>query len=192
MTDPPAGGGNTDRANGSADVRPPAGPSRGGLRRPAFVAAAHVVLLGVAGLFVGAGRSSRTGTPVRDLSVTGLYIREPTGGRAGMFLTIRNDADQPRTLTSIYTGAARDELVHAHPGAAEPVVPADDGPLVVPAGGVVVLAPTGRHIMLGRLFSPLRPGDRISILLTFSDSNRLLLTAPVLAAEALPPTGPAS
>jgi periplasmic copper chaperone A len=184
-----------------------AGPRR--RRVPAgFVAAAVAVALGVGGLVAGAradgGGPAATGavpgdpaappgTSVGDLTVTGLYIRQPASPDvAAAYLSVRNAGDEADSLESAYSGAARATTLHGRPGVVEPGSHRDSGPVPIPAGGTVTLAPGRGHIMLEGLTGTLRPGDEVSILLRFARAGQVLVEAPVIAIGAPAPTGAAS
>jgi copper(I)-binding protein len=179
-------------------------PRRG--RRPAagFVAAAVAVALGVGGLVVGAreqaGRSADAaapvdaaatgGTAVGDVTVTGVYIRQPASPDvAAAYLSIRNAGAEADSLESAYSGAARRTTLHGQPGVVEPGAHTDSGPVPVPANGSVTLAPGRGHIMLTGLTGTLRPGDRVSLLLRFARAGQVLVEAPVIAIGAPAPGG---
>ncbi|MFL6127741.1 MAG: copper chaperone PCu(A)C [Mycobacteriales bacterium] len=179
------------------------------VRRPAagFVAAAVAVALGVGGLVAGArgqvdgsppaaapaDPAAAGGTAVGDVTVTGVYIRQPAAPDvAAAYLSIRNAGSEPDALESAYCGAARKTLLHGQPGVVEPGAHTDSGPVPVPANGSVTLAPGRGHIMLEGLTGTLRPGDEVSLLLRFARAGQVLVEAPVIAIGAPAPGGATS
>ena len=172
--------------------------------RPAYVAAAAVVLLGLAGLVRGAGAPAdastgasaggQPGVSAGDIAVSGAYGLLPAGrGPVEVYLTIANRGSRPDTLESISTGAAKKAELHDVPGLRD--VPGQAGrrhqpagPLTIPPGGTVTLAPGGGHIMLE---SPdrLKPGDRVSLVLTFSQAGQVLVEPALAAGTATATTG---
>jgi periplasmic copper chaperone A len=176
-------------------------------RRPAagIVAAAVAVALGVGGLVVGARErtggsppaasapgdpAAVAGTTAGDLTVTGVYIRQPASPDvAAAYLSVRNVGADPDSLESAYSGAARETTLHGLPGVVEPGAHADSGPVPIPANGTVTLAPGRGHIMLEGLTGTLRPGDKVSLLLRFAGAGQVLVEAPVVAIGAPAPGG---
>ena len=179
---------------------------RRGRRPPAgIVAAAVAVALGVGGLVAGAREQTGDSTPaasapgdpaavagttVGNLTVTGVYIRQPASPAvAAAYLSIRNAGADEDSLRSAYSGAARETTLHGQPGVVEPGAHADSGPVPIPANGSVTLAPGRGHIMLEGLTGPLRPGDEVSLLLRFAGAGQVLVEAPVIAIGAPAPGG---
>ncbi len=170
---------------------------------PGFVAAAVAVLLGVGGLVVGARQAAGTAPPARveasvpadgvtvgDITVSGAWVRQPASPTvAAAYLSIRNAGSQADSLQSVYSGAARETVLHGQPGVVQPGAHVASGPLAVPAGAVVTLSPARGHVMLEGLTGPLRPGDRVSLLLQFARAGQVLVEAPVIAIGAAAPTG---
>ena len=181
-------------------------PRRG--RRPAagFVAAAVAVALGVGGLVAGAREraggsapaapadpAAVAGSTVGDITVTGVYIRQPASPDvASAYLSIRNAAAEADSLESAYSGAARKTTLHGQPGVVEPGAHTASGPVPVPANGTVTLAPGRGYIMLDGLTGTLRPGDEVSLLLRFARAGQVLVEAPVVAIGAPAPGGATS
>jgi hypothetical protein len=182
-------------------------------RRPGvpagFVAAAVAVVLGVAGLIVGArddasqsvpGAAASTapappvnGTTVGDLTVYNAYIRQPASPDvAAAYLTVRNVGKSADRLSSAYCGAAGRTSVHADSAAMQPGDEAASTPLPVPANGTVSLTPAKGHIMLENLTGTLRAGDTVSLLLRFDKAGQVLLDVPVISITAPAPGGATS
>jgi periplasmic copper chaperone A len=195
----------TDPAPAPTGNRPRRGPGV-----PAgFVAAAVAVVLGVAGLIVGArddagqstpGAAASTapappvdGTTVGDLTVYGAYIRQPASPDvAAAYLTVRNDGKAADRLSSAYCGAAGRTSVHADSAAMQPGDEAASTPLPVPANATVSLTPAKGHIMLENLTGTLRAGDTVSLLLRFDKAGQVLLDVPVISITAPAPGGATS
>ncbi len=173
-----------------------------------FVAAAVAVVLGVAGLIVGArddaGQSAPgaaasaapapvNGTTVGDLTVYDAYIRQPASPDvAAAYLTVRNDGKSADRLSSAYCGAAGKTSVHADSAAMQAGDEAASTPLAVPANGTVSLSPAKGHIMLEDLTGTLRAGDTVSLLLRFDKAGQVLLDVPVISITAPAPGGATS
>jgi copper(I)-binding protein len=190
----------------------PAGnrPRRGPGVPAGFVAAAVAVVLGVAGLIVGArdeaGQSTPgaaaastapappvDGTTVGDLTVYDAYIRQPASPDvAAAYLTVRNDGKTADRLSSAYCGAAGTTSVHADSAAMQPGDEAKSTPLQVPANATVRLTPAKGHIMLDNLTGTLKAGDSVSLLLRFDKAGQVLLDVPVISITAPAPGGATS
>ena len=185
-------------------------PRRGSGVPTGFVAAAVAVVLGVAGLIVGArddaGQSTPgaaaastapappvNGTTVGDLTVYDAYIRQPASPDvAAAYLTVRNDGKSADRLSSAYCGAAGKTSVHADSAAMQAGEEAASTPLPVPANGTVSLSPAKGHIMLEDLTGTLRAGDTVSLLLRFDKAGQVLLDVPVISITAPAPGGATS
>jgi len=183
-------------------------PRRGPGVPTGFVAAAVAVVLGVAGLIVGArndaGQSApgavastapapANGTTVGDLTVYDAYIRQPASPDvAAAYLTVRNDGKAADRLSSAYCGAAGRTSVHADSAAMQAGEEAASTPLPVPANATVSLTPAKGHIMLENLTGTLRAGDTVSLLLRFDKAGQVLLDVPVISITAPAPGGATS
>ena len=184
-------------------------PRRGPGVPAGFVAAAVAVVLGVAGLIVGARDDAGQSTPgaaastapappvdattVGDLTVYGAYIRQPASPDvAAAYLTVRNDGKAADRLSSAYCGAAGRTSVHADSAAMQPGDEAASTPLPVPANATVSLTPAKGHIMLENLTGTLRAGDTVSLLLRFDKAGQVLLDVPVISITAPAPGGATS
>lgn len=134
-----------------------------------------------------ADQSIVDGTSAGSITVYDAYVREPaTDDVAAAYFTIRNSGDRPDTLLSVDSGAAATVSVHDLPGAAGHQA---SGPLSVEPGQTVRLRPGDGHVMLKAPVAPIRPGQRITLLLRFLDAGPLLVTAPVIPIGAEPPGG---
>ena len=190
----------------------PAGnrPRRGPGVPTGFIAAAVAVILGVAGLIVGArdnaGQSAAgaaapspapapqaNGTTVGNLTVYDAYIRQPASPDvAAAYLTVRNDGSAADQLSSAYCGAAGTTSVHADSAAMQPGDEAKSTTLQVPADATVSLTPAKGHIMLDNLTGTLKAGDTVSLLLRFDKAGQVLLDVPVISITAPAPGGATS
>ena len=182
--------------------------------RPAYLAAAVALVLGAAGLLrgataagtpaglstgepVGAAGAPTPGTTVGDITVGGAYVREPASPDVvAAYLSITNNGTQPDTLESVATGAAKKAELHDVPGARPGPATGQagtehraTGPLTIPPGATVTLSPGRGHIMLENPTGRLKPGDRVSLVLTFSLAGQVLVEAPVVAIADPAPTG---
>ncbi|MDQ1742946.1 MAG: Copper chaperone PCu(A)C, partial [Pseudonocardiales bacterium] len=60
-----------------------------------------------------------------------------------------------------------------------------------PAGGSVSLAPGKGHVMITKLYGPLKAGQSVNLQLSFDKAGQVLVTAPVIAVTAPAPTAEA-
>lgn len=184
--------------------------------RPAYIAAAIALVLGAAGLGIGAfaadtpaavaaAGSASTGPPdgvsAGDITVSGAYVRQPASPEViAAYLSITNNGTEPDTLVAISTGAAKSATLHDVPGVVPGVAPSGSpaptgtehrptGPLTIAPGTTVSLSPGRGHIMLENPTGTLKVGDRVSLNLTFQRSGQILVEAPVIAIGAPAPTG---
>lgn len=163
------------------------------------VAVLLVLAVGVLGLVFGAlpkggadSGSQAGGVEAGDMRVSGVYVREPASpGTAAAYLSLTNTGDLEDRLLSASTGAARTVTLHDVPGdsADGPDGTMDPtGPISVLGGDTVTLSPGHGHIMLEGLTGPLRAGDQVNLLLSFTRAGQVLVEAPVIAIGAPAPT----
>lgn len=165
---------------------------------------------GLLGLVVGVMPTAPAGEPsgatgagvaAGSIRVFGAYVREPASPDvAAAYLSVANDGTQADTLLSVSSGAAQTVTLHdvpdpdpgqtPDPGQVQPGTEdmTATGPLTIPGGSTVTLAPTRGHLMMEGLLGPLRPGDRVSLLLTFKRAGQVLVSAPVVPIAAPAPT----
>lgn len=97
---------------------------------------------------------------------------------AGM--TLRNSGKTPVVLTAARSNVAGHVmLMTTRRDAQGRVGMSAVGSLTVPAGGQLVLKPGGDHLMLMDLKRPLKPGERVPLLLVAPDGRTLTVSATV-------------
>lgn len=103
--------------------------------------------------------------------------KSPTGGA---YLTIINQGQESDRLISVSTPVAA--AVQMHQSKVENGIASmrqlTDG-IEVPAGGTVVLEPSGTHLMLTRLAQPLVEGETLSLTLNFERAGAVTIILPV-------------
>jgi len=159
-----------------------------------LVAAVLLTVAGLAGLVRGAvPQPSATVTSTmhggdQPIVVSGAYVREPANGvSAAAYLTLYNTGDTADALRSVQSGAGADTSLHGDPSGAMQ----HTAELSIPAHGSVSLSPGKGHIMIAKLYGPLKAGQSVNLQLTFANSGQLLVTAPVIAVTAPAPTAEA-
>ena len=92
----------------------------------------------------------------------------PTGDGGTSYFVVRNPGALPDTLTSVSVAGASAARVHtmARTGGMERMTPLD--PAIVPANGVLQLAPGAAHVMFEGLSRPIRIGDTVVVRLGFA------------------------
>jgi copper(I)-binding protein len=161
-----------------------------------LVAAVLLALVGVAGLARGAVPQSSAGADSHSghdsgygggqgLVVSGAYVREPANGvSAAAYFTIYNTSDSPDTLRTVQSGAGADTTLHTDASGTMQ----DTSALSIPAHGSVSLSPGKGHVMITKLYGPLKAGQSVNLQLSFDKSGQLLVTAPVIGVTAPAPT----
>ena len=160
-----------------------------------LVAAAVVVLVGLVGLLRGAmpqsvaGPAGSSDVPT-GLVVGGAYVREPANGiNAAAYLTVYNPTDTADQLVSVTSGAGA--LTSLHSEAADGSMQNMTG-LTIPAHGSLSLTPGKGHVMIEKLYGPLKAGQSVNLQLSFARAGTLLVTAPVIGVTAPAPSGSVS
>ncbi|HET6210896.1 MAG TPA: copper chaperone PCu(A)C [Jatrophihabitans sp.] len=162
-----------------------------------LLAAAVVVLLGLAGLVRGAvpqqaaspSSSSSTDGSV-GLTVGGGYVREPANGvSAAAYFTVYNPTGTADQLLSVTSGAGA--LTSLHTEAADGSMRTMTG-LTVPAHGSLSLTPGKGHVMIEKLYGPIKAGQSVNLQLSFAHAGQLLVTVPVIGVTAAAPSASVS
>jgi copper(I)-binding protein len=158
----------------------------------ALVVGAVIAAVGVLGLVRGAVPSAPAGAPATaataspPIVVAGAYVREPASPDvAAAYFTVYNTTDQPDTLISVSTGAGEQATLHLDKGGSMTTA---SGGITVPAHGSVTLKAGTGHVMIEKLFGPLRAGQTVNIELTFAINGTVLVTAPVIGVLAPTPS----
>jgi copper(I)-binding protein len=151
-----------------------------------LVAAVLLIAAGLAGLVRGADSpataADAAAAPQQPIVVSGAYVREPANGiNAAAYFTIYNTTDAPEQLTAVSSGAGAQTSLHTDSMQRSAV-------LTIPARGSATLTPGKGHVMIEKLYGPLKAGQSVNFQLTFAKSGQLLLTAPVIAVTAPAPT----
>lgn len=177
-----------------------------------LVVSVFAIALGVFALIKGFSpdQSSGEGKPdipasavtAGDIAVYGAYVREPaTAQSAAAYLTITNIGAKTDTLTSVSSGASTSAAMHdvntsettgAKPSTADEAEGAQtmtETPRVqIKVGQMIELKPGAGHIMMEGLIGQLKPGQTVNLLLNFEGAGAIVVTAPVIAIGAKPPT----
>ena len=116
---------------------------------------------------------------VGSLSITGGGVRETTNDVTAAYMTIKNGGEADRLVkatTQISTMVQVHETVMVNNAMQMQEI---QGGLGIPAGGEVLLKPGGYHVMIMNLKSPLKPGDMVTLELTFEKAGKVTIVLPV-------------
>lgn len=103
-----------------------------------------------------------------------LRVASPVSKTGAGYMTISNSSRQPDRLISVTTSAATRSDLHGSFAQGNVMqMRSAAGGVPIPAGGRVVFAPGGLHVMFIGLKSPLPAGTRIKAQLTFARAGRV-------------------
>jgi copper(I)-binding protein len=131
-----------------------------------------------------------------DLVITQAWSRATPGGAkvAGGYLTIENKGSTPDRLIGGSADVADKVQVHQMTmnNGVMTMRPLDQG-LTIEPGKTVKLAPSGYHLMLLDLKSPLKRGDKVPVILEFEKAGKVTVSFDVQGVGApAPATAPSS
>lgn len=119
-------------------------------------------------------------TPRIELERPWVRLLPPSAEVTAAYVTFRNEYAEPDTLLSASTDAAASTELHVMTEVDGVMTMREVAFMVVPAHGVLELAPGGPHLMLMGLTRPLSPDHPVRIDLMFSREGRVPLVAPVV------------
>jgi copper(I)-binding protein len=161
-----------------------------------LLAAAAVVLVGFAGLVRGAlpqtvSRATGSVAQSAPIVISGAYVREPANGiNAAAYFTIYNTTGVADSLVSVASGAGSQTSLHTEDAGGD--MQMNTGGLTIPAHGSYSLVPGKGHMMIEKLYGPVRAGQSVNLELTFAQAGEVLVTAPVIGITALAPSAAVS
>lgn len=126
-----------------------------------------------------------TAAPVTPLSagdsvtIADSWVKAADEGMSAAFGELRNSGETDVTIVSAATEASAAVELHetVEDGTGAMVMREKDLGFTIPAGGSLVLAPGGNHLMLMGLTGPLTAGQEATVTLTFSDDSTYEFTA---------------
>lgn len=136
----------------------------------------HRIILSLVGLFLAGPllAGSVHAAQADHVHASHAWVRLlPAGLPAGGYVTLSNDGDRTASLTRASSPDYAHVMLHQstmHDGMSTMTRVAR---IDVPAHGQVALAPGGYHLMLMQATHPLKPGDRIEVVLRFADGSTL-------------------
>jgi len=121
------------------------------------------------------------GDKAEGITVSDAYIQEvpPGAANSAAYMVIKNGSRDDMILTAVSSPICRAAEVHrsSHKGGLMRMERVDS--VEIKAGESVRLKPTGLHIMLIGLKSPLKKGSEVPITITFRDGTTVTVKAPV-------------
>ena len=148
-----------------------------------------ILILAIA-IIAGAGASFAQETS----RLGGLVIETPwarasigTNRPAAAYMTIRNEGTEGDALLAVSTPRSGKAEVHTTSMKDGVMSMGPAGPVEIPAGSNVLLAPGGLHIMMMKLKKALIKGKTVEITLSFERSGKITVTAPIYGPGATRP-----
>lgn len=128
--------------------------------------------------------AAATTTEAESLTMTDPWVKSAKKGMTAAFGTLVNNGDSDLTIVSAeatdITGAMElHETVENEDGSM--AMQPKEGGFVIPAGGEHELSPGGDHLMIMDLLKPVKPGETVTITLTFDDDSTTDIEATVKA-----------
>lgn len=127
-----------------------------------------------------AAGGAQSGLAIEDGWVRAMPPGQPV--TAG-FMVLFNPGEQPLTVVGISSEQAERVQLHRTVQHGERVRMEAVGELEIPAGGRVLLAPGGLHLMLFGLSEQLGAGESVLLAFTLSDGSRVVSNLPVVDAR---------
>lgn len=152
----------------------------------------RMVIAALAALSIALGGSDAAFAGTEDIVIERAWARASIGtNRPGAaYMTLRNNGDEPVTLTGIRTEIAMMPEVHrtsTDDRGVSSMAPAGD--ITVAPGEIVALQPGGLHAMLMKLQRPMNEGESFRLTLLFSDGTEITIEVPILEVGARGPGG---
>ncbi|MEU4262669.1 copper chaperone PCu(A)C [Streptomyces argenteolus] len=165
-----------------------------GSRRPRVLAAASaataLAVITLAGCAADEPSPSGTSSPAKasptqaaattaaQVTMKDPWVKAAKSGMSGAFGALLNTTGSDITVVSATSSSSkRVELHEVTDVDGKPVMRPKEGGFVIPAKGSHELKPGSDHLMLMGLTKAVRPGDEVTITLTFKDGRTLRFTA---------------
>ena len=129
----------------------------------------------LAALILAAATSSHAAAwRMGGIEVSQAWSRPAAAGMTGVaYFTVRNTGPKPVSLTAVESPIAAAASIHQTTMTGGVSRMAPSGPVLVAPGQTAQFKPAGRHVMLEKLKSPLKTGDRVPAVLVFSNGARV-------------------
>jgi len=135
---------------------------------PRIICALPLFALGL--MFATAGHA----TEAEHIRASQAWIRVLPGDLpAGGYVTLENTGDQPASLHDAHSPSYGSTMLHQSSGEGGVSRMSMVDSLAIPAHGKAELSPGGYHLMLMKATAPVKPGDKVKVILTFGDGSTL-------------------
>jgi len=116
-----------------------------------------------------------------DVTVNDPYARAVPPGQpnSASFMLLTNSSASDHALVAAESSASKVVELHTHTMVEGMMQMRQVEKIDIPAGSATKLEPGGLHVMLIGLAQDLKPGDEVSITLTFEDGSKTTIVAPV-------------
>ena len=115
------------------------------------------------------------------LEIYDAYAPAPAAPDVGsLYFTVVNVGSEPDTLVAVETSAGGTATLHRMIHEADAMRMQATGPMVIPASDSLRLRPGGYHVMISNLSNRPAVGDTLAVVLTFTRSGAIEISAPVL------------
>jgi copper(I)-binding protein len=127
---------------------------------------------------------AQSSAPAAGLSVSDgrLVLPAVKGNPGAVYFTVHNGGDKPDTLDEAEVAGARMAMLHQTSMVSGHTSMQQVDTMSVPAGGDLVFAPGGRHVMAMDLDDSLKPGGTTNVTLSFASGEKRTIPAEILAA----------
>jgi copper(I)-binding protein len=122
-----------------------------------------------------------TSTFAKDLSVEHGYVRATIPGTSvsSAYMEITNKTNNDLVLIGASSNISNRIEIHEHIMSDEMMRMRQRESLRIPANDHVVLQPSGYHLMIFNLNTPLKVDDKVELTLHFSENKDMIITLPV-------------
>jgi len=103
----------------------------------------------------------------------------PVSPNTALFMTLHNSDKADRTLTAVFTPAAKAAEIHVTRQTDKGMKMEHTHEVTIRGGERLTFSPEGYHIMLIALKNPLAEGETVPVTLTFKNGETLTIDAPV-------------
>lgn len=115
------------------------------------------------------------------IEITHGYVRETIPGTtiSAAYMEIKNTTNKPIQLLSVSSNVSQRIELHEHSMSDGMMKMRQVDSILVPANDRVVLQPSGFHVMIFDLHTPLKQGQELAFLFTFDEQLTVAVNLPV-------------
>jgi len=121
------------------------------------------------------------GGAATEVTVSDAYARAVPPGQpnSASFMVLSNGSATDHAVVAAQSSVSKVAELHTHTMSEGMMKMRQVDKIVIPANGITKLEPGGLHVMLIGLTQDLKPGDEVSLTLTFEDGSDSTILAPV-------------